>query len=105
MWDVDIVHMRSENCVLRKFLTYRSLCKDSGGNSAENISVYSKFPKIINDNINSVYKVYLNSSYYKVLLDYLRVSTTLTPSLVFPGHVFTMFRTIKQGIIKIQTYV
>jgi hypothetical protein len=73
-----------------------------GGDSAENIPVYSKFPKIINDNSN---RVYLNSTYYKVLLDYVRVSTTLTPSLVFPGDIFTMFRTIKQGIIKIQAYI
>jgi hypothetical protein len=73
--------------------------------SEENIPVYSKFPKIINDNRNRVEKVYLNSSYYKVLFDYLRVSTTLTPSLVFSGDVFTMVRTIKQGIIKIQTYI
>jgi hypothetical protein len=81
--------------------------KDSGGggDSAENIPVYSKFPKIINGNRNRVEKVYLNSSYYKVLLDYLRVSTALILSLVFPGDVFTMFRTIKQGIIKIQTYI
>jgi hypothetical protein len=48
------------------------VCKESGGNCAENIPVYSKFPKIINDNINKVYQVYLISSYYKVLLDYLR---------------------------------
>jgi hypothetical protein len=49
--------------------------------------------------------VYLNSSYYKVLLDYLGVSTTLAPSMVFHWDVFTMFRTIKQGIMKIQTHV
>jgi hypothetical protein len=73
------------------------VCKDSGGNSAENTPVYSKFPKIINDNIYRVYKVYLNSSYYKVLLDYLGVSNTLAPYLVFPWDVFTMFKTVKQG--------
>ena len=58
------------------------ICKDSEGNSAENIPVYSKFHKIINDNRNRVKKVYLNLSYYKVLSK--SVHCRLTPSLVFP---------------------
>ena len=61
------------------------VCKDSGGNSAENIPVYSKFPKIINDSRNRVFE-------FSVLQGFIRLST-LTPSLVFPGDVFTVFRT------------
>jgi hypothetical protein len=36
---------------------------------------------------------------------YLRMHNALTPSLVFSGDVFTILRTIRQGITKIQTYI
>jgi hypothetical protein len=46
MWDVDIVRMRSDNCELRKLLTYRSLQRFAVGIQQRIFKIYSKFNKI-----------------------------------------------------------
>jgi hypothetical protein len=48
------MYVQWELCITKINSGLIGVCKDFGGNSAENIPVYSKFPKIVNDNRNGV---------------------------------------------------